>query len=1162
MFNYLLKYTLLVYFIAISTSYILQAQYKKLYFRRFNQEQGLSQSSVYSITQDQNGFIWLATGKGLNRFDGYDFINFYHNPNNKNSLSHNRVLDVEVDKWNRLWLATNAGVNCYDQQSEKFYHFHSEKNNPNSISEEMVKDVLIDRRGYLWVATRSGLNVSKLPLDSIKDLSKGTQFTRFPLEKLSNPLITRLFEDHNGNIWAATINGLNKINEKTHTIRQYFPGKNKSESPENWISGFAQINDKDLWISTQGGLFLLKNEHFIAFKNHPFFKKNPEANYISSLRADKYGHLWIGSFRNGIILYIPEKNKFISYKHDESNLYSIARNHAYYLFISNDNNLFVSTFSKGFAIANIEPLKFNLYLCDKQKKESDYKIRSILYDDKNGFWLGMHESGLYHFIPETNTLSKYNLSKLNENGREPTVKCIYKYDNDKLLIGTLTKGVHLVDKKTQTLIKEIFYYENNTPKRIEFAFDFKEDKNGNIWIASWRMGLFKLNKKTGIIKHYQHENNNPYSLNNNNLTSIYIEQNGKIWLTTWGGGINILDTLTEQFAHYTGETNSEIKLLSDYCTSLYRDDKGFYWIGSTEGLFRLDEQNKKISTFKSNSIIDNEIIYSIESDQHGNLWISTGYGINRFSTINFSSINYETIDGLASNEYYIKSSCKLPNGSIAFGSRNGMVLFNPDSISPYVLNLKANITKLQIAYKDIHTSAYYNKEQILKKSILYTDTLELSYKNNILGFEFSACNYTKPSNISYAYILEGFNKEWNYVNARKRFAVYTNLEPGDYNFKVKATKLDGTWSDEIRELKIKIKSPFWKTKWFVVSVFVFTLFIVFLFFRIKHQYTLKQKKYLEKIVHERTKELEQKNSELTIQKEAIAQQKEELFSLSEKLQKLNTNLEEQVKIRTEKLNEALIKAEASEKLISSFLANFSHEIRTPMNAISGFTQLIVSPNLTEEMRKKYADIINNNIDTLLHLIENVMEVSKLHSGQYKAVLTEFYLAALCAELSQELKTSYQKNDVQFIIDIDDLHELKIYSDIRAFKHIIYNLLENAFKYTEKGHIKLSCEFISHKKYPTTVFSPDKNGKEGKLTITISDTGIGIKESDMKHIFNAFHKPDTGKNKLFRGTGLGLALVKELCLRIDAEIEIQSQENKGTTVKVIVPLGLRKEKTFT
>lgn len=1152
----ILKYSLVLIVVLFIHNYT-NSQNTRLFFKPYNINDGLSQNSVYCITQDKNDFIWLATGKGLNRFDGYEFINYYHNPKDSNTISHSRVLDIEVDKWNRLWLATNAGVNCFDQDKDIFYHFKTDSNNSQSIWENMVKDLFIDSEGYLWVGTRSGLCVSVLPLDSIHHLNKAINFHRISRDSLSNNLIIRILEDKKGYIWVATTNGLNKIDKKDFKIKQFYPDTGKSLPKENWISALEINNDNSLWVGTLSGLFLLKNDTFVSYNSHPFFVNNKSAKSIYSLKMDKYKRLWIGTFNQGVLMYNQKTNIFKAYKSNSSELYTLANNHAYYLYIDKHSNLFVSTFAAGFSIAAILPVKFSLYLYNEKNRDNTNAIRSVLYDKDDFLWIGLQNKGLYHLNLITGSYQKFFLQGLTTDSILPTVKCMLKNNDSTLWLGTLTKGVHLYNINNHRHIKEIKYLEKNKLKSIEAVFDLKKDKEGNLWIASWIEGLFKLDNSTGELIHYTKDNSN--WIKSNSITSIYIADNGEIWLSTWGDGINIFNPKTGEFRDYTDSDDSRIKIPSNYCTVIYYDKSGVFWIGSTEGLFKLDENQNKVQTFKSRDVVDNEIIFSIEEDNNANLWIGSNYGLNRFSTINFSVLNYKETEGLPSNEYFIASSCRLPDGKLVFGSKNGLVVFHPDSILITNSNVKVNITNFQISYKNINARTVYNGEQILNKSILATDTLELSYKNNILSFDFSACNFTKPHNIQYAFILEGFNDTWTYVNAYKRLAVYTNLEPGVYTLKIKATNIDGKWSPNIRKLVIIINAPFWKTKIFIFAVFIAIILIIILFFRVRHQYILKQKKQLEILVQRRTLELEKKNIELTGQKEEIALQKEELFTLTEQLQDLNKDLEDKIKQRTQKLNEALIKAESSEKLISSFLANFSHEIRTPMNAIAGFTQLLSSGDITEDRKQKYADIINANIDTLLHLIENVMVVAKLHSGQYKFNKDFFSLSSVCSSVYQELVPMFHKENVEVIIDTDDVKHMKLYADINAFRHIIYNLLENAMKYTEKGSVKVKCSSdIVTEENKDASFYPTNSNPSGYLSISVSDTGIGIKAENRKRIFDIFQKPEDRKDKIFRGTGLGLALVKELTEKLNGKIDLQSEVNKGTTFTISIPLAMTKD----
>ena len=1131
---------------------LVYSQDNSSFFRNFSRTQGLSQNSVYHIAQDNFDYIWLATGKGLNRFDGYSFKKYYHDDKNKFSLSSNRVLHIRVDKWNRLWLATDGGLNLFDQKTEKFYAFHADSNHVGGLSGERIKCVLIDNQNYLWVGTRTGLNVSTQAIDSITENTvKNLKFKQIEKKSLSNNLISYLFEDNNHDIWAGTINGLNKIERNTLRVKQFFPAeRTKDLVPGNQISSIIQDNKSDYWIATQNGLYILNSENnrLRNYKNHPFFKENIKANHISSLLLDKLGRIWLGTYGNGLVLYHPSDNSFSCDKTNESNPHTLANNHAFYLFEDRTNNLFVSCFGSGFSITSIHQKLFSLYL-------EKNNVRCIIPANKNNLWVGIQNGGFCKVNIANNNYVQYPLNALKENGVSPTIKCILPDDKDNLWIGTLKKGLFKFNTKSK-LLKEYKFRDSLGLKSVDFVFDIKKDTEGNIWIASWADGLFKLaagSKELIQYKHIKKKN----SLSNNNITSINIDSN-KIWLTTWGGGLDMFDTKAGKFKNYKIDISKPNSIVSNYCTSLLIDNNASFWIGTTEGLCRFDKESEKFFGYTENEIIYSEIIFSIEEDNQQNLWLSTSMGLSRLNKESMSIYNFDIADGLASNEHYIGSSTILHDGRLLFGGKNGLSIFNPESVNHLVHKTIVNLTNFQLSYKNIEVNKKYNGKVLLKTSINQTDTLYLSHKENVLSFDFSVCDFKKPQSISYAFMLKGFESDWNYVPWNKRTATYTNLSPGQYTLLVKATNNSGVWNQETKKLLIIIKSPFWQTLWFqIIGIAVLILFIIS-FIKLRTRYLEKQKALLEEKVQERTNLLNKKNIELAHQKEESVVQAEELLTVTEQLQYLNNQLEKKVNERTNDLNLALIKAEDAQKLISSFLSNMSHELRTPMNAISGFTQLLTDIDIADNEKSKYGAIINENIDTLITLVENVMDVAKLHTNQYQFRNSVFNLSKLCDEVSHELiaKKIFAEKEIQFSQNIDEIANVQFYTDPKAFRLIVYNLLENALKYTEKGKISIHAkiEFSEEIMNEQKILLPTESSKKGTLILRISDTGVGIKESEQEFIFEAFKKVEHDKNKLFRGTGLGLALVKNLTEKMHGTISLKSQEGQGTDMIVSIPFA--------
>jgi len=1174
----ILKIFILAYAFSLANSSVF-AQDNTLFFKRYNRMNGLSQNSVYAIAQDNLDFIWLATGKGLNRFDGYSFTNYYHDFDDKESISTSRVVDIAVDKWNRIWLATDGGLNYFDYEKEVFYAYNKTDNDSTSISGDRVKCILVDKTGYLWVGTRTGLNVSILPLDSLKNLpTDKLKFKRINQDLLSNKLITNLFEDDNGDIWVGTVNGLNKIEKDNFTVEQYFfDKKDRGFSLDNQITSIIQDRDRKLWIGTLGGLYTINTDDYTidSFKNHPFFKTNIRANSIYSILIDHIGRLWIGTNGGGLLEYHAETNSFTVNRNNDGNIHSLTNNAAFTLFEDRSNNLFVSMFGLGFCVTNIKAHKFSLYLHENynQNKLTDNDVRSILADNQNNLWLGMQDNGLYKLNLNNKEHVHFKLEQLKQNETLPTVKCICSEDSNHLWLGTLTKGLFLFNKKNKA-IKEYKYKDGKLKKSIDYVFDIKKDKNKNIWVASWKDGLFMLANGANELIRFTNDKNDKESLSNNNVTSIYIDDDNNVWLTTWGSGISVLMHDSGKFKHYKTDRKTRNSLLSDYCTTIHKDKDGIYWIGTTEGLCSFDKNLEKFTQFSGSQIIFSESIFSIEEDNNSNLWLSTELGISRFSKQTMSIINYDVSDGIPVNQHYIGSSNKLPDGRLTFGGKNGLNIFYPDSLDSQHYNAPVLITSLQLKYKKIRANKEYEEGVILQKSILLTDTLRLSYENNVLSFEFATCTYHKAQTVQYAFMLENFENEWNYVSSDKRVATYTNLDPGKYILNIKATNSDGVWNPQMKKLLIIIESPFWQTAWFIISAILFVIFFLYIIYRKRLSNIEKQKQTLELLVKQKTKELEKSMTDLIEQKEIlgetniqlegkqkeITEQTEELKNLSEKLQKSNTSLEKEVETRTKELGIALDKAEDARKLISSFLANMSHEVRTPMNAISGFSQLIAEQDLPTELVNKYSNIIIRNIDVLLDLINNIMDASKLHAGQYKLSESTFDLNYLFRIILDKLnETGLKKDAVNCNLIIPVSGNLMLYSDKNAFEQIIYNIAGNALKYTEKGSVEFGYKIISSKienieKLIDGEYRIDKERTDLALEIFAKDTGLGIAENEQEIIFNLFQKLENNKEKLYRGSGLGLAIVNDLAKKMNAKIKLESKLNSGTYISVTIPLS--------
>ncbi len=1299
------------------SSWNFYAQKKNLIFENYSSEQGLSQTSVLAIAQDLFGFIWLGTENGLNKFDGYKITSYFHDYDDKTSISSDDIRDIVVDRYNRLWIATGGGLNCYDQKYEKFYSCAAKDNNSLCSVGNIISCVFIDSKNYLWVGTRNGLNRTVLPVNRNINY-KQIDFKDFS-SNFNNKNISALFEDTNQNIWVGTKNGLIKINSKNSNVSQYFPANNLTGKHNEFeITSIIQDNKFRFWIGTKNGLFWFNEETkaFTDLKEHEYFKKNKNANHIKHILIDHSKNVFIGTYGGGLLLFSEKENHFYEYKNQIGNNQSLARNYIPTLFEDQSKTLFVSTVGKGFCTSNLNTKQFHVYKKDANSSNSisGKVIRSIFCKDNRTIWLGLQRNGLNKFNIEENTFTHFDFYLLKRNSLSPTIKSICEEDSVNLWLGTLEHGLILFNSKTG-IYKDYKFSFNGKTSILKDIFDIKKDHTGNLWIATFKDGLYKLDLKTGENAHYGTNGKDDFLITSNDLTSVYIDKKNRIWFTSWGAGFFILNQLSGEIKHYSKDDHKKNSLRSNFNTCIYEDKDGIFWIGSSVGLCRFDPKTEHFENFNRKHGLINEYIYAIEEDQKGNLWLSTNHGISRFNKQSKTFINFDVEDGLQGNEFNIGSSCKTPDGKLLFGGVNGFNIFHPDSISLSNFSSKISINSFQLFNKEIVLNKKYNGQIVLSKSILNTDTINLNYENNFLSFTFSTQDYSKKKSTKYAYILEGLEEEWNIISGNKRTANYTNLNPGNYDFKVKSTNADGVWQDNIKSIKVIITPPFWKTLWFKTLLVLLVLLILVLIFRFSTMWIINQNKKLEKLVDQRALAVEDRNIELAEKITKINNQKEELLSQAEQLKHLNSELEvlstvakemknsltimdakgnmllansafksiysfsldemkekygnnifkmplpdyifkiinrcfnekvsvqyeieytlesigkqiwihsnmtpvlssdgeiknviiidtditeikkreivvlelaEQIQAKAEDLNiknleledkniqiteqsgelqsltenlevtnknlEDLVskrtsdlkiakeQAEKANQLKTVFLSNLSHEIRTPMNAICGFSSLMSDGDIDLNSRKKYSKIINDNVDSLLLLVDNIMDLSKLQSKQIKLdnraidikkTLSDIYFLYIVEDV-------YIKEKVKFELKLNDIENTIVKADEKRFKQIFTHLIDNAIKYTENGSIFLSAK------------TENIENKKRVLKISVKDTGIGIKNEEISEIFEHFRTIDD-KIKLYRGTGLGLAIVQELLNVYNWEINVESTLGKGSNFTVIIPLS--------
>lgn len=802
------------------------SQTKETQFERFTENDGLSSSlAVRTIMQDSYGYLWIGTEQGLNKYDGYNFQNFYHTESDSLSLSSDFIRALCQDDDSVIWIGTRNGLNELDlSQNSKnnkvgFRHYFHDSLNEYSLSSGDIRSIYQDHLGSIWIGTANGLN--KLNKKDIGNRSS-VKFIRYfnhqnDTNTISNNLINSIVEDKNGNLWVGTLGGgLNKINLKTKMYTHFF-NKNNSSFTKYIVTLF--IDHKGLlWIGTYGGgliKFNTVNYHYKVYKKTP--KTNSLSNdHVFAIQEDKSGFLWIGTYGEGINKFDPNKEEFTFFKTIPIEGKSLSNRLIYSLFIDKANNLWAGS-GNGLNKLDLKPRKFVHFRNELSNKNSiqDNYVNVIFKDHAGNTWIGT-EQGLDRIDRVTKEYSHYKFDHNISTRNSLNVNNVFEDKENNLWIGTFGGGLYKFDENKHTFTQ--FKHESGNPgslidNRVNAIY---QDGESSLLIGT-QVGACKMNTKTNSFT-------NPFigfkgseSLSDKKIYVFLKDSKNVLWVGTTSGlySINYNIRKCEHYVHNPKDKNSIT--LGDV-NEIFEDKNDVLWFGTNYGLNKYERDKNKFIHFTTENGLPNNYITNILEDDEGNLWISAGRFISKFDGKHFR--NYDSYDGVKALKFNGNSAFKSQNGVMYFGGLSGIIKFSPGRIKNNPHKPKVVIT------------SFKKYEKIIRSSLQLLDIkkLNLSYKDNFFSFEFAALDFTTPDKNQYAYRLEGFDKDWNYIGNR-RYASYTNLDPGKYIFHVKASNNDGIWNEDGRSLTIIISPPFWQTWWFRILVGLAIIGTVLLLFK-------------------------------------------------------------------------------------------------------------------------------------------------------------------------------------------------------------------------------------------------------------------------------------------------------------------------------------------
>jgi signal transduction histidine kinase/ligand-binding sensor domain-containing protein len=826
-----------------------QALAEVVRFERISVDQGLSQSWVHSIWQDWQGFLWIGTEDGLNRYDGYEFEIFRHDLDDPTSLADNNIMAVIEDADQRLWVGTLNGLDRLDHNTNSFIHYRYDPADATSLGGMQISSLYLDRQNILWVGTNDGgLNRYDPETDS---------FTRYrnnagDPQSLSDNNVLSILEDTEGVLWVGTATGgLNAFDRETEKFTHYRYDRNDSYSlSSDAVRALFEDSRGDLWVGTDtGGLNLFDRitQDFKHYRNETGNLFSLSSDEVRAIYEDPDGELWVGT-KAGLDRLDRGKDRFISYRYDSNDIYSIGSDSIWTLFEDRSGILWIGTGGGGLSKYTGSLQKFKLYQrrTNQVNTFSDNDVLAIA-EDQNGFlWVGTHFGGLNRLDRNGNSVRifRHNANRASSIAGDD-VRALLVDHTGRLWVGYNRGGLDYLDSRTEYFIHMTNSPDDPTSLAEDRVTTLFEDRDGNLWVGLWTMGMDRLNPEDGTFTHYQHDADNPNSLVDNRVRVIYQDREGLFWIGTYGG-LSIWDPETDTYTNYSNDPDDPDSLSNDIVRAFYEDAHGNMWIATYGGglnCFKRDSQ--KFIRFTIKDGLPSNALSGILVDERSNLWISSNAGLTRFDPQRESFRNYSSKDGLQGDEFNGGAFYKTSDGEMFFGGINGFNSFYPQDVQD-----NTNVPPVVI-------TAFRKFNKTVRTDLQPGEIIELDYTDNFISFDFAALDYYAPSRNQYTYMLEGFDRQWIAAGTR-RYASYTNLKGGNYVFRVRGSNSDGVWNAEGFSVIIHVTPPFWETWWFFGMVIVLLAGGAFGVYRMRVQEIKDRNRSLEIQVRERTMEIERR----------------------------------------------------------------------------------------------------------------------------------------------------------------------------------------------------------------------------------------------------------------------------------------------------------------
>ncbi len=1048
-----------------------KAQMNQSLFDNYSVADGMTDKTIHCVFQDSKGWIWIGTDFGILRFDGYTFKPFTFDSPESKVLNTSLIRAIYEDKNGAIWFGTELnGIFKYDRN-----YYRLEQLERSVLSNSSIWSIVEDKNGNLWFATEFGLNLYNPNTKQIEKIISNELTPGI----LTHDFIRKLFIDKNNRLWVGTDNGITVLNEDLTLFRKLLYKENFDFSLENQIWEIYQDNNETIWIGSYlGGLYkynvLDDRLQSIKLDGH-----NERALTVRSITEDKLGKLWIGS-RGGLYSYDLKSEEVKCYQENVFDNHSLVHNSVLSLYLDRKGDLWVGT-RNGISFLNFERRAFSyLNSYSDEAKLNNSEVYALYEDKDRKLWVGTESGGVNIYDRSAHSINYLNVQKGLSNN---CIKAICPDGRGNVLIGTYLGGLNCYNPVSGK--NKIYIHNENDPTTISdnSVWSIYVDSKKRIWVGT-SAGIDLFNPESGTFNHFGRRFDVGWT------SMIYEDEKERLWL--YAGDQKRLTLVTP------GGTIKHIP----YQSRAVRSAKdGNVWIATLgQGLVYYNPDSDSLQEYTMQDGLCSNVIYNMVDYGDKYLWLGTNNGISRFNTESKEVKNFSVSNGLLNSQFNYGAALLCSDNTLSFGGKQGIDFINLNKLRENEYIPPVVLTGLRVFNKEVQIDPDSADKPILKNFITETKELVIPYEDNMVSFDFAALNYANVAKNQYRYRLEGFDKDWNEIGT-KHTATYTNLDNGDYIFRVIGTNSDGKYDPEGLSVKLTILPPFWKTGFFRFLMMA----IIALMFYIIYGLIINREKLKHQLYYER------KN----------ARQIKEL-----------------------------------DRLKHQFFMNISHEIRTPLTLITGPLDKLIDTEMDRDTQRSHLSIIKRNTLILSKLVNQLLDYRKLETGNLKLEPSQGKLNPFLDELILPFKELAGDKGIELDYNISN-KSIFFSFDADKLEKIINNLLSNAIKYTNSGgaiEVSVSIVFADDLGETNTFIPPLDPEKEISrfVQFIVHDTGIGIPEGQENKIFDRFRQIDSQKKKSSSGAGIGLSLTKELVKLHHGHIRVKSVESKGSKFVVLLP----------